>query len=168
MIEVTTEVLNSAGLNTVLAQIVAEEFRTTVDRIKIVSGDTAMVPYDFAAVSSRCTFYTGNAVLRACRDAKRQIFDIASGILKINPAELGIKEGIVYAPAYPGKSIPIGDLFAGPTREVALKGGEISGRDYFTSPVIFPDPETGRSEKQVAYYVYPAHAVEVAVNTENR
>jgi CO/xanthine dehydrogenase Mo-binding subunit len=152
------------GLNTVLAQIVAEEFQTSTEHVKVVFGDTAFTPFDESSVSSRCTIYAGNAVRRACQDAKRQVFDIAAGILGLNPAALEINDGVIYSPTYPGKSLKVSNLFA--WRQVALRGGEIVGRDYFTSPVIYEDPKTGRSPKPVTCYTYGANAVEVAVNIE--
>ena len=66
------------GLNTVVAQITAEEFDVSMDRIKVVCQDTAFTPLGFLSASSRSTFYLGNAVRLACQDAKQQIFAIAA------------------------------------------------------------------------------------------
>lgn len=42
------------------------------------------------SISSRSTLYMGNAVVQACRDAKRQIFELAAPKLGTEPQNLGI------------------------------------------------------------------------------
>ncbi|MDP2916763.1 MAG: xanthine dehydrogenase family protein molybdopterin-binding subunit, partial [Dehalococcoidia bacterium] len=69
------------GCNTALSQIAAEEFATSVDRIKIVACDSLVTPTDHGTISNRVTYHTGNALRIACADAKRQILDRASAVL---------------------------------------------------------------------------------------
>lgn len=152
------------GLNTVMMQIAAEEFGIPVSGVKVVYGDSLLCPPDFGAVSSRSTFFTGNAVRRACQDAKKRIFELASIKLGVSTDTLDIKGGKIFASTKPGKSMSLGDLFA--FQDMPFKGGEIIGSDCFFVPTIAPDPETGQSARVVAYYSHFAHAVEVAVNVE--
>lgn len=152
------------GSNTVIAQIAAEEFGVTLDHVNVVRGDTAFCPYDFGAVSSRATFHVGNAVIRACRDAKRQILEMAAGKLGVLAADLEIREGKILVTRWPGKWIKIGDLFN--VEGVPISGGEILGRGSFYSPMILEDRETGGSERMLTYFTHVAHAVEVEVNVE--
>ena len=152
------------GLNTVIAQIAAEEFGISTDQVKVVYGDTALGAYDLAAVSSRSTFHTGNAVQRACQDAKRQMFEIAAGKLGVNAAGLVVKGGKVFVENYSAKLVEISSLFT--AEGIALKKGEIIGEDYFYSPIILEDPETGQSERMVTSYTHGAFGVELAVNEE--
>ncbi len=155
------------GLNTILAQIAAEEFNTTIEKIKIVCGDTNFCPYDWQVASSRSTLHLGNAVKRACIDAKSQVLDIASGILGINASELEVKDGVVYAPTIRGRAIPFSKLFvAQPIARVALKKGEIMGSDWFVCHMEPRDPNTGRTSRLNASYSHGANAVEVAVNID--
>jgi CO/xanthine dehydrogenase Mo-binding subunit len=63
------------GARTIFAQIVAEEFVIPVERVGVVMGDTATVPYDQQTSASRSTVYMGRAIQRACQDVKRQIAD---------------------------------------------------------------------------------------------
>jgi len=152
------------GLNTVLAQIVAEEFQVPVDWVKVTHGDTTLVGYDFCVCSSRATFHTGNATIKACQDAKRQIFETVSAKLGVNPEDLAIRAGEVYVPNWSGKSIKISELFT--PEGLVVEKGEILGRGHFYGPIILEDPETGQSERMVTYYAHGACAVEVAVNVE--
>ena len=99
------------GLNTVVAQIAAEEFGIPANQVKVVYGDTAICPTDHGCVSSRSTFTTGNAVRLACQDAKRRILEIANIKLDASIDKLDIKGGKVFITTEPEKAVSIGDLF---------------------------------------------------------
>jgi CO/xanthine dehydrogenase Mo-binding subunit len=60
------------GARTIFAQIVAEELGIAVDRIAVVMGDTAVVPYDQQTSASRSTVVMGRAIQRACADILAQ------------------------------------------------------------------------------------------------
>ena len=60
------------GARTIFAQIVAEELGIAVDRIEVVMGDTAVVPYDQQTSASRSTVVMGRAIQRACADVLAQ------------------------------------------------------------------------------------------------
>lgn len=163
------------GCNTVFTQIAAEEFGVPVERIKIVWGDTARVPYDFGAASSRSTLYVGNAVLLACRDAKRQMFEIAAPKLGTTPEKLETRDSKVFIRNSPEKTLKIADLFLAAlpeAREVVKlatcldEGGEILGKATFWGHPSEEDRETGQGEKLAMSYCYGAQAVEVAVDIE--
>ena len=60
---------------TTMGLIAAEELGTTLDKIDVVWGDTGQCPYSVGESGSRTTVYTGQAVVEAARDLKRQIAD---------------------------------------------------------------------------------------------
>ena len=60
------------GARTIFAQIVAEELGVPVDRVAVVMGDTAIVPYDQQTSASRSTVIMGRAIQRACADIQSQ------------------------------------------------------------------------------------------------
>lgn len=153
------------GCNTALGQIAAEEFATTMEKIKVVSADTAITPPDHGTISNRVTFHTGNAIRVACADAKRQIFERASAILALSPEDLVIEDGMIHKKGSMAVSIKVGDLFARPGTYLP-KHGELIGRGTYVATVIPVDQETGLSKRVVAYYSWGACATEVAVNTE--
>ena len=153
------------GLNTVVAQITAEEFGVSMDRIKVVCQDTAFTPPGFLSASSRSTFYLGNAVRLACQDAKQQIFAIAANKLGASADDLETREGRVYVKGAPEKAIMLTDLWR--MGSVGVKGEEIMGRGTYSFPGFIPeDPETGQSKRGVTDYTHGAQAVEVGVNIE--
>ena len=163
----TIEVRHSAtemgqGIKTALAQIAAEEFGITLDRVKLVSGDTAVCPYDFGTVSSRSVSHVGNALMAACRDAKRQLFKMASA--RLGAFDLDTANGTIYVKEAPEKTIRIGELFT--PLGTPLEGGEVIGRGSYTGPWVPEDPETGQSPRSCFDHSYIANAVELEVNEE--
>ncbi|MFC2019994.1 xanthine dehydrogenase family protein molybdopterin-binding subunit [Chloroflexota bacterium] len=160
------------GTHTAMAQIAAEEFNTSVDKVRVIHGDTAFSPYDYGSIASRTTFYTGNAVRLACQDAKRQLFEIAAAKLEVASDKMAIKDSIIYAPGSPDKSIALSDMFSlflGGTGTVRDHKEHIIGKGSFTYPASPYDWETGQVKeggRVSAYYAEGATAVEVAVDTE--
>ena len=161
------------GSGTVLSQIAAEEFHTSMDKIRIIWGDTTMIPYDYGSVSSRTTLYMGNAVRLASNDAKQQLFKMAASSLAVNPEDLEIKNGKIYVKQSPEKMVDISALFVMNTKgaqQGALclsEGGELLGNATFMfRDLDDEDHETGQGKRLTASYCYIAQAVEVAVDIE--
>lgn len=152
------------GASTMVSQIVAEEFDVPISKVRLHRGDTDLVPFDWGNYSSRTTTSTGNAVIRACQNAKQQIFRMASTILETAPEDLDISDGKIYRLSLPSAYIRIGDLFTphGFIKEI----GELVGKGECTlsAPPLL-DKITGHCER-FADYGYGAFAVEVAVNTD--
>lgn len=163
------------GLNTVITQITAEEFNAPLEKIRIVWGDSARVPYDFGTASSRSTLYIGNAVRLACQDAKRQMFQIAAPLLGADPGNLETMDSTVFVKDLPERKLNIADLYL-PAREEARgavkmatcleEGGEILGKATFWGRPSAEDPETGQGERVTMSYDYGVQGVEVAVDIE--
>jgi CO/xanthine dehydrogenase Mo-binding subunit len=141
----------------------AEEFGTSVDKVRIVFTDTAVTPFDAGTVSSRSTFHTGNALRLACQNVKRQIFEIASEKLKVPPEDLSLREGVISLKGG-DKTMKVSDLFS--PIGFFLKGGELTGSGTYTGPLESEDADTGQGKRVVTSYAHGANAVEVTVNVE--
>lgn len=170
----TIEIRTSAdemgqGSRTVLAQIAAEEFKVSIDKVKVVAGDTLITPYDQGSISSRTTYNTGNAVRLACQDAKRQLFEHAAKLLEASPEDLETEDGKVFVRGVPEKFVRFCDLFI-PTLfasgRVLKEGGEIFGKATWYQYATPEDPETGQGGRLVAFYIHGATGAEVEVNVE--
>lgn len=170
------------GVNTVMAQIAAEEFGISPDKVDVVFSDTAITPYfGHGSTSSRTTFNLGNALCRACDDAKRQIFARAASRLEAPPEIMDIKNMEVFVRGRPGRKIDVRDLFS-PHANRSSRGfggdgeedGEIIGTATYRADCVPDDPSTGQldpalareGKRFMAFYAYVAKAVEVAVNIE--
>ncbi len=158
------------GVNTVIAQIAAEEFGVSPDSIDVVFSDTAVTPYfGHGSTSSRTTFNLGNAVRRACDAAKREILERASARLEAPPEVMAISNMEIYVKSRPSRKIKVRDLFS------SDNGGEIVGTADYKADCIADNSSTGQldpalakeGKRLMAFYAYTAKAVEVAVNTES-
>ncbi len=78
------------GSNTALSQIAAQELGVSYSRIKCTAGDTKITPFDTGSFASRVTFISGNATLRAARDAKELILDVVAQEKNLNLEKLDI------------------------------------------------------------------------------
>jgi CO/xanthine dehydrogenase Mo-binding subunit len=136
------------GSHTILAQIAAEELGVPFEKVRVVSSDTAITPYDRSTGASRTTTLMGRAVLEASREAIAQMRAMAAqlfcakeedvkpisggfecGEARLSWAEIltryfGLPDGDVLGRAYLRKT---GDLAQLPVFwEVACTGVEVS------------------------------------------
>jgi len=170
------------GVNVAMSQIIAEEFGTTMDDVKVIFSDTDVTPF-FAggSTASRVTYNLGNAVRRACNDAKTELFRRAGRHLKVSPEELETRDMMVYSKTNSEKRVKIGDLFVVPRMssppafsETTIDEREIIGKGSYKPECAPDDPETGQIDPELAkrgirlspFITYYAKAVEVAVNIE--
>jgi CO/xanthine dehydrogenase Mo-binding subunit len=60
------------GVHTVLAQFVADQLEVPLDRLRLVTDDTAVAPETGSCSASRLTFMLGNAAIEAARRARER------------------------------------------------------------------------------------------------
>jgi len=154
-----------SGSMTGLAQMVAEEFKTPIEKVKIVEGNTDITPYDEATAGSRMTPITGSAVIRACRNAKARIFSLASKLLKEAPEKLDYEDGRVFVKDSPKRAVSIANLFHRTqygTGTLAIDGAELYGTATYDLKT-----ESGGRKAYIQSYTVGAQAVEVEVDVES-
>jgi aerobic carbon-monoxide dehydrogenase large subunit len=78
------------GNEAVFAQIAAQSVGVSVDRVKVVTGDTAVTPYGGGTWASRGAGIGGEAVLQAGKALKNNVLEIAAAILNIDKAHLDL------------------------------------------------------------------------------
>ena len=66
------------GARTVLSQVAAHELGVPVEAVRIVLGDTSLVPFDTSTSASRSSVFSGNAIKLACEDIKSQLRALAA------------------------------------------------------------------------------------------
>src|SRR5262245_33400674 len=76
------------GSTTILAQTVAEILGLDLSRVRVVTGDSEVVPKDNGSYSSRVTFMVGNAALDAARNLKRVLVNAAARKLEARPEDI--------------------------------------------------------------------------------
>jgi CO/xanthine dehydrogenase Mo-binding subunit len=127
------------GSKTIFAQIAAEELGATIEDMTVVSGDTAIVPYDQQTSASRSTVLMGNAILLACRDIK---------------AKLEARLGTDYDASIPAT--------AQVQAALGVQGGEIIGTAEARKTAEADHPLGGSA----LFYEFNATAVELSVDEE--
>src|SRR5262249_51195007 len=76
------------GSSTVLVQTVAEVLGLDLSRIRILSGDSDVVPKDNGSYSSRGTFMVGNAAIEAAQNLKALLISAAASKLDAEPDDV--------------------------------------------------------------------------------
>jgi 4-hydroxybenzoyl-CoA reductase alpha subunit len=152
------------GSNTVFAQVAAEELGVEVNKVKIVSPDTNVTPFDHGTASSRSTFHMGNAVKLAAAEAKKRLFEVAADQLEVRPEDLESRAGFIYVKGSKGPGTPISVIRMGITYG---KGHPITGSGTFSVPDATPlDQETGQGAYPSIFWLYGAQGAEVEVDPD--
>src|SRR5216683_4211403 len=80
------------GTEAIFAQIAASAVGVSIDKVKVITGDTGVTPYGGGTWASRGAGIGGEAVLLAGRALRSSILDVAAQVLKLERAELDIKD----------------------------------------------------------------------------
>ncbi|TME75218.1 MAG: isoquinoline 1-oxidoreductase, partial [Chloroflexi bacterium] len=83
------------GIRTAFAQLVANELDVPVERVRVVLGDTAQVPFDFGTFGSNSVAQEAPALRLAAAFARRSLIGRASSQLGIPAARLDTKSGTI-------------------------------------------------------------------------
>lgn len=154
------------GTATALTQLVADQFGIPVEKVRVDSvRDTGKSAYTWQTVGSRGLFTDGAATLRACEDAKNQILELASQVLRLTKDQLEITEGFVKVKGRPWMSIALRDLIFGyvyPNGNTI--GGPIIGSGHYASSLnTYLDPQTGQGIPTI-FHTFGGTAVEAEVD----
>jgi CO/xanthine dehydrogenase Mo-binding subunit len=140
------------GSHTVLPQIAAEELGIPFEKVRVISSDTAITPYDRSTGASRTTTLMGSAVLEACREAIQQMVVMAADVLKVKVEQIQVvRGGIRCGEAQLTWSEVI-------TKFYALPDGEVIGRAYIR--------KSGRFSALPVFWEAACTGVELSVDEE--
>ncbi len=84
------------GIDTSLAQMLAEELNVAFERVHMVMGDTDLCPWDMGTFGSMTTRFFGPPFRRAAAEAKAVLIELASQHLGVPASSLKTKDGVVY------------------------------------------------------------------------
>jgi carbon-monoxide dehydrogenase large subunit len=98
------------GHETVYAQIAADLWGVSLDRVRLIEGDTASIPFGCGTFGSRSTVNVGSAIYGASVRVKEKVLRLAAHILEANPDDLELGEGKVFIRGTPQRSISFGEL----------------------------------------------------------
>ncbi|MDV3277044.1 MAG: xanthine dehydrogenase family protein molybdopterin-binding subunit [Nitrososphaerales archaeon] len=154
------------GTPTALSQLVADQFGVPVEKVRVdMLRDTSKTAYTWQTVGSRGFFADGVSSLRACEDAKKQILDLASQVLRLPVEELELADGMVKAKGRPTLTLPLKDLVFGyvyPNGNTI--GGPVIGRGRYVSSLnTFLDPNTGQGVPTI-FHTFGGTGVEIELD----
>jgi len=94
---------------TTLAQIAADEFGVPFEQVRVVVGDTAVVPFGLTG-GSRSATMTGGVALHGARQLKAKVLDFASLLFEASAQDLEITDGEVFVRGDPDSAIPVAEV----------------------------------------------------------
>ena len=109
------------GLETSVAQMVAEEIDVPWERVRLVMGDTALT-VDMGGASAASGLRVGGMMLRqTAAEARRVLIEMGGKALNLAPADLTVTDGVVHAVSDPSKKISYAELIGGRWFDTAVK-----------------------------------------------
>jgi CO/xanthine dehydrogenase Mo-binding subunit len=78
------------GTEGIFAQIAASAVGVSIEKVKVLTGDTGVTPYGGGTWASRGAGIGGEAVLQAGRALRSNLLDVAAAILKLDKQELDV------------------------------------------------------------------------------
>ncbi len=97
------------GLETSLAQIVADELGARMEDITVVHGDTAAVSHSTGTYASRSAVLAGGAGTEAARALRAKLVSVAAHLLGSHPPYIDLNDGVITANDS-GKSMTIAEV----------------------------------------------------------
>jgi carbon-monoxide dehydrogenase large subunit len=98
------------GTEAIFAQIAASAVGVSLDKVRVITGDTGVTPYGGGTWASRGAGIGGEAVLLAGRALRSNMLDIAAAILKADKAELDIAGNSVVNRLTMEQKLPLAEL----------------------------------------------------------
>src|SRR5262252_113712 len=98
------------GIETTLAQVVAEELAVDAEDVTVVHGDSARVPFGIGGFASRGAAVALPAALEAARKVREKIFRVAASLLEAHPGDLVLEAGSVFVRGMPERAVTLRQL----------------------------------------------------------
>jgi len=151
------------GSSTILVQSVAEVLGLDIARVRIVTGDSEVVPKDNGSYSSRVTFMVGNAAIDAAQNLKSLLIAAAARKLEARPEDIECL-GEVYRAGAQDKGATFDEVVA----EALKDSGTITVTGNYST---IPESHGGKKYRGAAIggtmgYSYSAQVVEVSVDED--
>lgn len=115
------------GVETVMAQITAEQFDVPTESVKVVLSDTDILADGSGTFASRTTVVGGTAVKLAADQVLAKARRVAATLLDTDPDRLVVREGTLAVDTDPDRRIPLGQIAAACLTPPFVRTGEEPG-----------------------------------------
>ena len=149
------------GSSTMVAIAVSETLGVGLDRVRVISADSAVTPKDNGAYSSRITFMVGNAAIDAAKKLKDILVEAAARKLEARPDDIEVIGETFRIGSGTQATLP----FAEVVKAALVDRGTITVSGTFTCP---PEAQGGRHKGgavgSTMGFSYAAQVVEASVD----
>ncbi|WP_300650731.1 xanthine dehydrogenase molybdopterin binding subunit [Pseudomonas sp.] len=145
------------GLNTKVAQIVAEVFQVETSRIQITATNTDKVPNTSPTAASSGTDLNGKAAQNAAETIKQRLVDFLVREYKVTPEDVEFRNGQVRVR---GQFLSFEELI----QKAYFAQVSLSSTGFYRTPKIFYDRDKAAG-RPFYYFAYGAACAEVIVDT---
>ncbi|MDX6378499.1 MAG: aerobic carbon-monoxide dehydrogenase large subunit, partial [Gaiellaceae bacterium] len=163
------------GIETVLAQVAADELGVDPSDVDVTTGDTDLVSAGGGSWASRSTIFSGGAVSLAARATADRARAVAAELLEAAPGDIRLQDGHALVAGSPDRRVALGEVAAACDAVSAGRRGEEPGltaaRTFVDAPMTYPygvhlaqvevDPASG-GVRVLRYFI--AYEVGRAVN----
>ncbi|MFK5980130.1 MAG: xanthine dehydrogenase molybdopterin binding subunit [Rhizobiaceae bacterium] len=145
------------GLNTKVAQIVADGFGVDMAAVKITATNTSKVPNTSATAASSGTDLNAMAALDAVDQIKQRLVNFAVSEFGIIPEQVAFRDNYVHLGE---QKIPFAEM----AKKAYMARTHLSATGFYKTPDIHWDREKGTG-RPFFYFAYGACVSEVAIDT---
>jgi carbon-monoxide dehydrogenase large subunit len=159
VVVITAQMPHGQSHETTFAQIAADEFGVPFEDVRVVFGDSDVVPFGFTG-GSRAATMAGGATLHTARALRKKVLETASHLLEASADDLRIENGAVLVVGVPASAMRLADVATAvrePGRlpegvdgelkvEYAYDGGEGGWSGGTHCAIVEVDAETGLVE----------------------
>ena len=145
------------GLNTKVAQVLADEFQIDLHHVKITATHTGKVPNTSATAASSGSDLNGMAAANAAQQIKARLVDFACETHGVTPDQVTFEPNMVLVG---NQRIPFPDFI----RSAYMARVQLSAAGFYKTPDIHWDREAGKG-RPFYYFAYGAAVSEVSIDT---
>jgi CO/xanthine dehydrogenase Mo-binding subunit len=158
----TAECDMGQGAYTMLAQLCAHELSIPIEHVTVLQPDSDAAPYCIGSLASRVTIIAGNAMLKAAKETKRRLIELAAVKLEAAIDDLEVFDSSVRVKGAPDVKATYAELAR---LHIFRKGGEgLLVNETYDAPTQMHDADYYGNVAPA--YSFAAQGVEVEVDTE--
>jgi carbon-monoxide dehydrogenase large subunit len=98
------------GADAVMAQVAASAFGVSIEKVRVVTGDTDNTPYGGGTWASRAAGIGGEAAWQAGKALRANVLAVAGAMLQAKPDDLDIVDGVVVDKGTTKERLPLAEL----------------------------------------------------------
>ena len=156
------------GIETVMAQIAADQLCVPPEAIEVMHTDTDLLPDGVGSWASRSTVVGGSAVMLAAKATAEKALRVAADMLEASVTDLRLESSGVAVAGSPERSLSLGEIATACDPQSSARRGEAPGlgarRTFSVDHMTYPygvhlaqvevDPETGGVDVRRYFVAY--------------